>query len=162
MGKRFIPAMQYVDYKFTYFPNSSVYWDDIRNQGGEKMGGKLTGGDGVFVDDYYGGNQTHWLSFKVAKMLPENANTNYPKWLALAFGWGIDDGHYTREWGKSRYEYYLSLDYDFEEIVHPQQTWSKNVVKILNLIKFPAPAVRIYPNAEFFPFHPWYGFSVAF
>jgi hypothetical protein len=160
MGKRFIPVMQYVDYKFSYFPNSSVYWDDIRNSGGEIMGGKLTGGDGVFVDDYYGGNQVHWLSFKVAKMLPSGTKDYYPQWLAWAFGWGIDEGQYTRKFGDSRYEFYFSPDYDFEAIIRPQKIWSKNVVKVLNFIKFPTPAVRFGRDPKFFPLHPWYGFAV--
>ena len=164
MGKRFVPAMQYIDYKFTYWPNSSLYWDSTRKHGGEQMGGKLTGGDGVFVDDYYGGNQTHWISFKVAKMLPKSAKTNYPEWLAFAFGWGIDDGHYTVGWGKSRYEFYASLDYDLEAVFNPQKTWSKNLVKILNFVKFPAPAVRFdgRDGPKFFPLHPLHGFYVIF
>ena len=164
MGKRFIPAMQYVDYKWTYWPNYRGYWDDVRKNGGEDMGGKLTGGEGIFVDDYYGGNQTHWLSFKVAKMLPESAKANYPQWLAFAFGWGIDDGHYAVGWGKSRYEFYASLDYDLEAIFNPQKTWSKNLVKMLNFIKFPAPAVRFASRngPKFFPLHPWHGFYVVF
>jgi hypothetical protein len=167
MGKRYIPAMQYIDYKFIYFPNYKGYWRDTKANGGENMGGPLTGSEGVFVDDYYGGNQTHWLSFKVAKMLPSEAREYYPQWLALAFGLGIDNGRYERKkengsYGKSRYEFYASLDYDAEAIIHPQQTWSKNIVKILNLIKFPAPAVRFGSNAKFFPLHPMYSFSVSF
>jgi hypothetical protein len=162
MGKRFVPAMQYVDYKFAYFPNYSEYWNTTRREGGEMMGGKLTGGNGVFVDDYYGGNQTYWLSFKIAKILPSGTRDYYPQWLACAFGWGINDWHYEKEWGTSRYEFYFSLDYDFEAIVHPQLTWSKNIVKILNLIKFPAPAVRFGREPKFFPLHPWYGFAVNF
>jgi hypothetical protein len=157
MGKRFIPAMQYVDYKFTYFPNYKGYWRD-----GELINDSFIPNGGFFVDDYYGGNQTYWLSFRVAKMLPHSTRDYYPQWLAFAFGWGIDDGHYEREWGSSRYEFYFSMDYDFEAIVRPRQTWSKNAVKILNLIKFPAPAVRLGRNPEFFPLHPWYGFSVTF
>ena len=164
MGKRFIPAMQYVDYKWTYWPNYSGYWDDVHQNGGEDVGGKLTGGDGVFVDDYYGGNQTHWLSFKVAKMLPESTKTHYPNWLAFAFGWGIDSGRFTAENSRSSYEFYASLDYDLEAIFNPQKTWSKNLVKMLNFIKFPAPAVRFASRngPKFFPLHPWHGFYVVF
>jgi len=156
--------MQYVDYKFVYFPNNSSYWDDVRRRGGEDRGGSLTGGEGVFVDDYYGGNQTHWLSFKVAKMLPKSARVYYPDWLAFAFGWGIDDGHYTVKWGESRYEFYISPDYDLQAIFRPQKTWSKNLVTTLNFIKFPAPALRFggRNGAKFFPLHPWYGFAVSF
>jgi len=141
MGKRFIPAMQYVDYKFTYWPNSKAYWKRSREKGET----------GIWFDDYYGGNQTHWLSFKFPQISP----------LALALGWGLHDEYTDGEgWDKIRYEYYISLDYDFEAIFHPQKTWSKNLVTILNHIKFPAPAIRMYPNAKFFPFHPMYGFSV--
>jgi len=154
MGKRFVPAMQYVDYKFSYWPNSSGYWDEHRKQGKT----------GIWFDDYYGGNQTHWLSFKVAKMLPSEAGEFYPEWLALAFGWGLHDPYVGGEpgWDKIRYGYYFSIDYDFNAIFRPQKTWSKNLIAILNRIKFPAPAVRLHPDAKFFPLHPWYGFSVNF
>jgi hypothetical protein len=123
----------------------------------------MTGGNGVFVDDYYGGNQTHWLSFKVGKMLPSGARDYYPQWLAFAFGWGINDWRFKPEHGsKSRYEFYFSPDYDLEAIFHPQKTWSKNVVRVLNTVKFPAPAVRFGREPKFFPLHPWYGFAVGF
>ena len=144
MGKRFIPAMQYVDYKFTYYPNSSAYWD-LHKKKGET---------GIWFDDYYGGNQTHWLSFKIPKMSP----------LALALGWGLYDAYVGSEpgWDKIRYEYYISLDYDFNAIFHPQKTWSKNLITILNHIKFPAPAIRLYPSTRFFFLHPWQGFYLSF
>jgi hypothetical protein len=138
MGKRFVPAMKYVDYKFTYWPNSSGYWDSSGT---------------IWFDDYYGGNQTHWLSFKVSKMLPTGAKAYYPEWLAIAFGLGIADG-YTPKTMDYRYEYYLSLDYDLEAIFHPQKTWSKNLVAILNHVKFPAPTVRVGPKPRFFWIHP--------
>jgi len=142
MGKRFIPAMQYVDYKFTYWPNSREYWDRSREKGET----------GIWFDDYYGGNQTHWLSFKFPQISP----------LALALGWGLHDVYVSDEqgWDKIRYGYYVSLDYDFEAIFHPQKTWSKNLIIILNHIKFPAPTIRLHPDAKFFPLHPMYGFSV--
>ncbi len=144
MGKMYIPAMQYVDYKFTYWPNSSGYWDWHKKKGET----------GIWFDDYYGGNQTHWLSFKFPQISP----------LALAFGWGLYDAYVGSEpgWDKIRYGYYISLDYDFEAIFHPQKTWSKNLITILNHIKFPAPAIRLYPSAKFFPLHPWQGFYVSF
>jgi len=155
MGKRFVPAMQYVDYKFVYWRNNRDYW----KIGGEDKGGSMTGGDGVWVDDYYGGNQTHWLSFKVGKLMP-----SYLEWFAFAFGWGIDAGRFKEESGyRSRYEYYISPDYDLEAIFRPQRTWTKNLVTILNLVKLPAPTLRVYPNAKFFPLHPLgFGFNVPF
>ncbi|MDR2579820.1 MAG: hypothetical protein LBC85_02360 [Fibromonadaceae bacterium] len=137
MGKRFIPAMQYVDYKWAYWPNSSVYWDEVR----------ADNDNGIFVDDYP--NQTHWLSFKVGQMLPSNA-----KWLAFAFGWGIDETRYEERWDGYIYEFYLGLDYDLHEIFKPKKTWSKNLVTILNFAKLPAPTVRLGKRLEFFPFYP--------
>jgi len=154
MGKRFIPAMQYVDYKFVYWRNNKEYW----KLDGEDKGGSLTGGDGVWVDDYYGGNQTHWLSFKVGKFMP-----HYMEWFAFAFGWGIDDKRFDSNYGRSRYEYYISPDYDLEAIFRPQETWSKNLVTILNHVKWPAPVLRFYPKPKLFPIHPLgFGFNVPF
>ncbi len=146
MGKRFIPAMKYFDYKFTYWPNSSGYWDKHRGKDTDGYGG-------IWFDDYYGGNQTHWLSFKVGKMLPTKAKAYYPEWLAIALGLGIAEG-YNPQTMDYRYEYYISLDYDLEAIFSPQKTWSKNLVTILNHIKFPAPTVRVGRNARFFWIHP--------
>lgn len=150
MGKRYIPAMKYVDYKFAYWRNSEAYWDL---------------GDGtsnhLFTDDYP--NQTHWLSFKIAKMLPSNVAQHYPDWLAFAFGWGITAERYTYDdFDKGRYEFYLSIDYDLEGLFKPKQTWAKNIVTILNHIKLPAPAVRLCPNAKFYPIMPIHAFSVSF
>jgi len=154
MGKRFVPAMKYVDYKFVYWRNNRGYW----RLHGENEGGSLTGGDGVWVDDYYGGNQTHWLSFKVGKFLP-----NYLEWFAFAFGWGIDDRRFDQRYERSRYEYYISPDYDLEAIFRPQRTWTKNVITILNHVKLPAPTLRVHPNAKFFPLHPLgFEFNVPF
>ena len=141
MGKRYIPVMQYVDVKFSYWPNSKAYWKRSREKGET----------GILFDDYYGGNHTYWLTFKIPQMSP----------LALAFGLGLHDEYVDGEgWDKIRHGYYVSLDYDFEAIFHPQKTWSKNLVTILNHIKFPAPAIRLHPEAKFFPLHPMYGFSV--
>ena len=149
MGKRFIPAMQYVDYKWTYFPSRREYWNNVKDNE-----------NGIFTDDYP--NHSHWLSFKVKKMLPSVAKPYWPGFLGLALGLAMDCKQY--EPGKKMkdggYEYYLSLDYDLEAIFNPGQTWSKNLVAVINHVKFPAPAVRFGENAKFFPLHPMYGFSV--
>jgi hypothetical protein len=151
MGKRFVPAMKYVDYKWAYWINSNKYWDEVEKSGGELMNGKFTGGEGVFVDDYV--NQTHWLSFKVAKMLPDGI-TNYPEWLAFAIGIGIDETKYEQRYKKYIFEYYAALDYDLEAIFKPQKTWSKNLFMVLNHFKLPAPAYRFGHNSKFFLFFP--------
>jgi len=140
MGKRFLPAFSYIDYKFTYWPSKKDYWDEVKNDPKKQ---------GVFTDDYP--NQSHWLSFKIEKILPSAARPYWPGFLDLAFGWAIN---------QSSYEYYLSFDYDLEAIFNPSKTWSKNLLAVINHIKFPAPAVRFGENAKFFPLHPMYGFSV--
>ena len=146
MGKRFVPAFAYIDYKFAYWPSRKEYWDKEKEDG-EK---------GVFTDDYP--NQSHWLSFKVEKMLPSAAKPYWPDFLALAFGWAMDCKQYYGN--KGGYEYYLSLDYDLEAVFKPSQTWGKNLLTVINHIKFPAPAIRLGENAKFFPLHPVYGFAV--
>jgi len=146
MGKRFVPAFAYIDYKFAYWPSRRYYWDEVKNNPKE---------EGVFTDDYP--NQSHWLSFKVKKMLPSAAKPYWPGFLGLAFGWAMDCKQY--KGGKGGYEYYMALDYDLEAIFSPSQTWGKNLLAIINHIKFPAPAVRFGENAKFF-LHPMYGFSV--
>jgi hypothetical protein len=150
MGKRFVPAFAYVDYKLAYWPTSrKYYWDEVKKNPKE---------EGVFTDDYP--NYSHWISFKIEKMLPSAAKPYWPGFLGLAFGWAMDCKQYTHPGNDGGYEYYLSLDYDLEAIFNPSSTWGKNLLAVINHIKFPAPAIRFGENARFFPLHPTYGFAV--
>ncbi len=97
------------------------------------------------MKDYNG--QTYWLSANIASFLPEG-NTFIP-WLNLAIGYGgeemisgriEDQGIYSGVFNRYR-QYYLSLDVDFTRIP-VQKTWLKPILRALNIIKIPFPALE--------------------
>lgn len=97
------------------------------------------------MKDYNG--QTYWLSANVASFLPEG-NTFIP-WLNLAIGYSgeemisgrtEDQGIYSGVFNRYR-QYYLSLDVDFTRIP-VQKTWLKPILRALNIIKIPFPALE--------------------
>ena len=60
-------------------------------------------------DDYP--NQTYWATFDVNHFIE---TCNWPKWLDIAIGFGLDDTQYlnnnTKTGGNN--EFYIALDYD--------------------------------------------------
>lgn len=139
MAERYVPAFKYFDYKWSYWINSQAYYDQSQT--------------GVFTDDYV--NQTHWLSFKVDRMLPRAAADYWPDWLAVAVGLGIDDGVFVRdslEFAEGRpasdggrYEIYVGPDWDLEGLFKPKDRWARRTVTMFNYIKFPMPTLQVYP-----------------
>lgn len=136
MGKRYIPAFQYFDLKWSYWINTKAYYRQSDT--------------GVFTDDYC--NQTFWLSLKVHKFLPQAARKYYPSWLAIAAGLSIDEGVFQHKKGK--YEVYIALDYDFEAIFQPHERWARNLVRWINYFKLPAPTIQVYPDVKFHLLYP--------
>jgi len=136
MAKRYVPAFQYFDLKWSYWINTKAYYRQSDT--------------GVFTDDYC--NQTFWLSLKVHKMLPSAARRFYPSWLALAAGLSIDEGVFQHKKGK--YEVYIALDYDFEAIFQPHERWARNLVRWINYFKLPAPTIQVYPDVKFHLLYP--------
>jgi hypothetical protein len=132
MARHYIPAMQYVDYKFSYWRNSDAYW----NQPGEHAF--------VATDDYC--NQTHWLSFKIDKMLPTTAATYWPDFLAVSTGLGVQDKIFLEnQLAQAKYEVFVGLDWDLENAFHPKTLQMQRVIHYLNYIKLPAPTLQVYP-----------------
>ncbi|MBN2728705.1 MAG: DUF2279 domain-containing protein [Bacteroidales bacterium] len=100
------------------------------------------------LKDYNG--QTYWLSFNIASCLkPES---NFPDWLCLDLGYGADgmigatsnpdeiNGNIVPNF--KRYpQFYLSPDIDFSKI-NIRNPWLAFLVKGLNFIKIPAPALE--------------------
>lgn len=136
MAKRYVPAFQYFDLKWSYWINTKAYYRQSDT--------------GVFTDDYC--NQTFWLSLKVHKFLPQGARKYYPSWLAIAAGLSIDEGVFKHEKGK--YEVYIALDYDFEAIFKPHERWARNLVRWINYFKLPAPTIQVYPDVKFHWLYP--------
>lgn len=146
MAERYVPVFKYVDLKWSYWINTTIYYD--RNHHAS---------NGVFTDDYV--NQTFWASFKPYRLLPAAARQYYPSWLALAVGLSIDEGVFTDAYkhdhdkSVAHREVYLSLDYDLEAF-RPQSRMARTLVKYLNYFKFPSPTIQVYPEFHWFLLYP--------
>ena len=132
-----------VNFKFSYYKRSNVYWDLERQRG--KDVNKY-----AWQDDYP--NQTYWAAFDI------NYFTGiyfWPDWLNIAVGFGLDDTQYlnknnTKKGGNN--EWYVALDYDIPKMFKKWDTPTAKKVKYwLNYIHFPAPTIRISPKLEFYP-----------
>lgn len=139
----FKPAQAF-NFKFSYFKRSNIYWE-LENQRGRDPS--------MFswYDDYP--NQTYWMSIDINKITME---TEIPKWLNLAVGFGLDDSQYLNEGGTKmggNQEFYLALDYNIKEIL---KNWKSPLAKKIKFIfkyyKFPAPTIQITPKIKFYPF----------
>lgn len=142
MAKRYVPGFQFIDYKFSYWVNSTAYWD----QPGEHTG--------IFTDDY--SNQTHWLSLKVDRMLPRSVARYWPDWLAIATGVSVQDTIFKGSAGlkAAKREIFIGLDWDLEGVVKPKSPIAKRIVRYLNYIKLPAPTVQVYPEKRILWLYP--------
>lgn len=103
------------------------------------------------LKDYNG--QTYWLSFS-----PGNLGLkSFPKWLCLSFGYSADEklvgNTEVFQNYNSKREFLLSLDIDLNELKVKNELLKK-VLKQVNLIKIPFPAVYIKDSK--FGFSPIY------
>jgi len=100
-----------------------------------------------FLKDYNG--QTYWLSFNPILF---SKNSSFPKWICLSFGYSVnqkivgDQETYVDPISlipySSQREFIFSLDIDFSRIP-VQKKWLKTVLKQLNYLKIPFPALII-------------------
>ena len=107
------------------------------------------------IKDYNG--QTYWLS---ANLWSFNKESNIPKWLNIAFGYGAD-GMLSGNKGtftdliipdQQRYrQFYLSLDLDLTKI-KTKSKLLKTVLSTINFIKIPAPTIE-FSNKSKVKFH---------
>ena len=99
------------------------------------------------LKDYNG--QTYWVSFNPFLF---TKNTSIPKWICLSFGYSVnqkivgDQETYVDPISlisySSQQEFIFSLDIDFSRIP-VQKKWLKTVLKQLNYLKIPFPALII-------------------
>jgi uncharacterized protein YfiM (DUF2279 family) len=99
-----------------------------------------------WLKDYNG--QTYWLSANLHSFWPQS---NIPRWLNVAVGYGIQD-MVSAEVSKSQTlgydsyrQYYLSLDVDFTKI-KTKKRWLKTIFMLVNTLKIPAPALEFNRN----------------
>ena len=104
------------------------------------------------LKDYNG--QTYWLS---ANIWSFNKESNFPKWLNLAFGYGAEGMLYgesnpNNQFSQDPYrQFYLSLDVDLTKI-KTKSKFLKTLFSTINFIKIPAPTLE-YTSKGDFKFH---------
>ena len=132
-----------INFKFSYYKRSNIYWDL------DKQRGKETN-KYAWQDDYP--NQTYWVTFDVNHF---TESCCWPDWLNVAVGFGIDDSQYldenfTKTGGEN--EWYIAFDYDIPKMLKKWDSpTGKKVKHWLNYIHLPAPTIRISPKLEFYP-----------
>ncbi|MFD2565979.1 DUF2279 domain-containing protein [Pseudotenacibaculum haliotis] len=94
------------------------------------------------IKDYNG--QTYWLSANVWSFAKDS---NFPKWLNIAFGYGADGMLYgenlpTNQFPQNPFrQFYLSLDLDLTKI-NTKSKFLQSVFSVVNFIKIPAPTLE--------------------
>jgi hypothetical protein len=144
------PIIQYyvrparaIDFKFSYFKRSNIYWD-LESQRGRDPN-RFS-----WYDDYP--NQTYWMCVDLDHFIDSKG---FPRWIDVAFGFGLDDTQYLNGGTKmgGNQEYYLALDYDMKEIL---KKWTSPLAKkvkfFLKYVKLPAPTIRLAPDLKFYLF----------
>lgn len=123
------PYLKNFNFKYSYFP--SQYF--INNHFYQW---RLT-------SDY--GGHIYWLSADINNMLSKPAKRFWPKYLNLAFGYGIAD------WAAGR-KFCISLDWNLGAITTKNKT-VQTVKNILDFYHYPAPGIKKIGN-ESFKFEP--------
>lgn len=104
------------------------------------------------LKDYNG--QTYWLSANIWSFAKES---NFPKWLNIAFGYGAEGMLYgetnpNNQFTQDPYrQFYISLDVDLTKI-KTKSKFLKTVFSTINFIKIPAPTLE-YTSRGNFKFH---------
>ena len=146
-----------INFKFSYYKRSDIYWELDRQRGKETN-------KYAWQDDYP--NQTYWLTFNVNHFAETCC---WPDWLNIAIGFGLDDTQYLPGWNEEtqsinasitnaetktggQNEWYIALDYDIPMMLKKWDSpTGKKVKHWLNYFHFPAPTIRISPKLEFYP-----------
>ena len=101
------------------------------------------------LKDYNG--QTYWLS---ANIWSFNKESNFPKWLNLALGYGADgmlygENNTSNQLLQNPYrQFYLSFDIDLTKI-KTNSKFLKTLFTTINFIKIPAPALEYNTKSGF-------------
>lgn len=131
---------QYAKFKF------SVHNSGLADYRPDVLGGDFASRT---LKDYNG--QTYWMSFNPVYWF--TTESKIPEWINLSLGYGIEDqlygdgSVYISQSGNTQLifspyrQYYLSFDIDFEAIP-VSKPWLKFVMRSLNVIKVPFPALE--------------------
>lgn len=119
-------------------PKFSFHHTSLSGQRPDVLGSGMS----EILKNYNG--QTLWLSVDVARFAK---NSNWPKWLSVAGGYGAENMLYARDSqnlaaGLKPYrQYYISLDVDLTAIP-TRSKFLKTVFRLANMVKIPAPALE--------------------
>ena len=109
-----------------------------------------------FLKDYNA--QTYWISINAQDI----TKINVPTWLNVSFGYGVENhfGGYTNSWDDNDrqlvlpsiehpriHQFYFSPDFDLTKI-QTKSPFLKTVLGILNIFKFPLPALEINSQGD--------------
>ncbi|MEN9448350.1 MAG: hypothetical protein RJA25_1640 [Bacteroidota bacterium] len=158
---------QRITMKISAFPvNYSKYNDAEIKERANKLYG--TSFSQTMLKDYNA--QTYWWSISPGAFV-RNPNSKFPKWLQFSFGYGAGGmlGGYANKWNKNDlsgdedlskvdpadivdrsdiqrlHRFYLSVDLDWTKLP-VKRHWAKGLMKVLNVIKLPAPAIEFNDN----------------
>lgn len=136
-GAALFMGQEYAFSKQIFIPKFSFHTTKYASVRPEVLGSNF---QEQLLKDYNG--QTYWLSFS-----PGNLGIkSFPKWLCLSFGYSADEklvgnAEVFQNYNSKR-EFLLSLDIDLNELNIKNEFWKK-VLKQVNVIKIPFPAVYI-------------------
>lgn len=163
VGQELIWGEQRVTLKFSsHKVNYNQFTPQVQQRAKNLFG---TSTSELILKDYNG--QSYWLSTNIASFLP--SSTKFPKWLNLAFGYGIENifGGFENQWLNSEQQvvnykhiprqrqYYLSLDVDLSKI-KTRSPFLKTLFYAINVIKIPAPALEFNSQNKQLKFYPLY------
>jgi hypothetical protein len=145
-------SKQKVSVKLTYWPET--YPAELISRRNQLFGNSLAE---RILKDY--NSQTYWLSANISSFFPD---TKLPKWLNVAIGYGADGmyGGRSNEWTDKEgvahdfthirrvRKFYLSPDIDLTRIPTRSRVLKK-VFFVLNMVKVPAPALRVTTGGGF-------------
>ncbi len=129
-----------IDLKLSYRPTPLLH---------SPSGGGFAGQEHLLMDDYEG--QTFWLSVSPDDLLPRAAAALWPDVLRVAAGYGVRDVSGVS--GKPYSVVFIGFDYDMRNIIPQTSPFLVTLSQVLNFIHFPAPALRISPNAVLYGFY---------
>ena len=120
-------------------------------------------GENVYQEvlkDYNG--QTHWASCNIASLLQVEKDKRFPKWLNIAFGYGVDGllgGEDNLDFEEivsfeRRRQYYVSFDVDLSRIESSSEVFN-TLKKAFGFIKIPSPTLEFIQggNTHFYWFY---------
>ncbi|MEE2658322.1 MAG: DUF2279 domain-containing protein [Candidatus Latescibacterota bacterium] len=145
------PSTRIVGFKFSWWPSSLYLNYEERRDAGRPH-------TRYAIDDYEGMN--FWLTLALNELLPGSAELRWPDWLGVALGFGARGMHgsnvksrgQNREYSNlpsAKPELLLSFDFDPRFLPGDSLCW-RELKSQLNWLRYPAPAVRLYPDFRFY------------